>query len=332
MSSLLLLWWSSLTLGAGAVLLMVVLIVRHAARARADGTCALERKRIVTAITGLLGGDETAAAELQACTRRPWLLVETALEFLNLVRGADQDRLKAALAGMRLDPKSRSARSSRAARLSAVEALVFFPGPATVTTLRGALRDRDPAVQASALRSLVLLGAAPPLSELLSDEGARWGGSRLFADIVTLIARERPGEVRDALGLTGLTDPLRLVLLEALGAAGDYAALPLLSDALSDGSAAVRAAAVRALGALAHPAAAPVLRLALTDAAWSVRADAAAAIGRGGLAALAPALRERLTDEAWWVRFRAGEALAALGQPLDDLPAAGGAPLLARAG
>ena len=330
MSTLLLLWWSAVGLAGVSLAAMIVLILRRALRSRSEQDSARERKRIVAAITALLSGDDGAVAALQACTRRPWLLIETALEFLNLVRGADQERLRSALSGMRLDPGSRRARSGRPSRLAAMEALVFFPGPATVATLRRGLRHRDPAVQAAALRSLVVLGAAPPVRDLLSTRGARWSRSRLFADIVTLIARERPEEVRDAFALPSLDEPLRVVLLEALGAAGDYSALPLLSQSVGDPSPAVRAAAVRALGALAHPAAAPVLRLALVDPVWKVRADASTAVGRARLNGLAPALRQRLVDQAWWVRFRASEALAALGEPEEER-ASFPAPLLAAA-
>ena len=320
MSPLRLLWWSALALAGLALVVMLLLVALRVRRARSDAENGRARRASARAITLLLSGED-ASAELAACAATPWVLVETALEFLSLVRGVDHERLCAALRGMRLDPRSRRLRSTRTRQLSALEALAFFPGPATVATLTSVLATAQPALQAAALRSLILLDAAPPLPELLSRGRSGWSESRLFADVATTIARERPQEVREALALEGLAQPLRVVLLEALGAAGDYAALPLLSATLGDVEPTLRAAAVRALGALAHPSAAPLLQLAAADPVWQVRAEAMTAIGRSGLSALAPVVVQRLQDEAWWVRFRAGEAVALLGEPARAAPA-----------
>jgi hypothetical protein len=300
---------------------MLLLVALRLRRARRDLELAQARRASARAITLLLSG-ESAHSELAAARRHPWILVETALEFLTLVRGADHDRLCGALRNLKLDPRSLRVRSTRARRLMALEALAFFPGSATAATLKGVLADGQPSSQVAALRSLILLNAAPPLPELLKGDRTAWAQSRLFAEVAATVARDRPAEVREALGLD-LAPAVRVVLLEVLGAAGDFAALPLLSAALAESDAAVRAAAVRALGALAHPSAAPLLKLAATDPAWQVRAEAMTAVGRSGLSAFAPILLQRLDDQAWWVRFRAGESLALLGQPAFAAPARG---------
>lgn len=317
MSPLALIWWTALGLAAFALIVMAGLIASRVRRTRSETRSVVVRRQVVRAMTALVAGDETASESLAALHGETRVLVETLLDFLDMVRGGDRERLRDLLTAIGLEDRLRRdcRGGERGERLRAVEALALFPGPRTVAALRDALRDPDTAVSLAALRSLANMEAAPDLSEILARAGPGWISSRLFADLMVVVARTRAAEVRTALADPGLSRSLKVLLFESLAAAGDYAALPLLCQAAGDPDDKVRAAGMRALGALAHPSAGPILQLGLGDGDQEVRAAAVAAVGRAGLVALAPALGVRLNDGVWWVRHEAAEALALLGAP-----------------
>lgn len=107
---------------------------------------------------------------------------------------------------------------------------------------------------------------------------------------------------------------VELAMIDALGAARDHAARPVLERRLTEGGVDARTAAARALGLLQAIECGTSLIGALKDEAWQVRAQAARALGRVRTPLATHALAARLTDRSWWVRHHAAYALVELGE------------------
>jgi HEAT repeat protein len=318
LSVLLLLWWSSAVMAAASVLGMGVLIAARLRHRKRETLREAERKVVRALLLRIADGDGAAARALAAHATQTLLLAETAQEFAALVRGGDARRIQQALRDVGLDRRLREVlrRGSPDARASAAESLALFPGRSAADALIGASGDRSPAVRLAALRALIALGEAPPLSALLAAlREADVDHSLLLTELLAALGPEHAPAMREALADAARPLQVRMALAAALGAAGDYGALPGLSQAAGSSEPLLRAAAVRAMGALAHPVSEPLIRLAIADAAWEVRAEAVEAVGRARLSSLGPALQRRLKDEVWYVRFKASQALAALGDP-----------------
>lgn len=176
-----------------------------------------------------------------------------------------------------------------------------------VLARNGQPRFTDPAwVSAGALRPLLARVASGDdsadvkvaLLGVVSRIDGDWGGA-----VVALAAEE--------------ADPaVRRMLVEILGEASVDHARAGLSVALSDGSEAVRLAAMRALGAHEDGAQLGDLAvLALADDSVVVREEAARAIGYCGYVAGFEALRAALGDNAADVRHRALRSLQKLDAP-----------------
>lgn len=325
------LWWASLVFAAAAFLWMGWLILARLRRERTDGQRAVDRQAVSLAFMGIMNGDEAAPARLAPFEHRARLLAETLLELLNLVRGAERERLIASLRGLNLDERFRARlfRGSTAGRMAAAEALEAFPGEATQGALEKLyMTSRDAELRVAAVRALIEIDAPPGIEALLVELETRdLTDSPLYRPVVRRVAADAPELALMAMEGNRFTPAATALLADALGAMGDYRALgPLMLTATSS-QAVVRAASVRALGELGHPAAEEVITRAVGDGEWEVRSEACEAAGRIGSARLAPALVERLADETWWVRFRAAEALAALGPVgIEALKLASGAP------
>ena len=318
LSVLLLLWWSSAVMAAASVLGMGALIAARLRHRKRETLREAERKVVRALLLRIADGDGAAARALAAHAGQTLLLAETAQEFAALVRGGDARRIQQALSDVGLDRRLRDVlrRGSPDARASAAESLALFPGRSTGDALIGASGDRSPAVRLAALRALIALGEAPPLSALLAAlRQADADHSLLLTELLAALGPEHAPAMREALADPARPLQVRLALAAALGAAGDYGALPGLSQAAGSPEPLLRAAAVRAMGALAHPVSEPLIRLAIDDPDWEVRAEAVEAVGRARLSSLGPALQRRLKDEVWYVRFKASQALAALGDP-----------------
>ncbi|HEX2559462.1 HEAT repeat domain-containing protein, partial [Phenylobacterium sp.] len=187
-------------------------------------------------------------------------------------------------------------------------------GAAAIAALQAAAGDPDPEVRYTAWRAMADCGAPPSLASLLAEvDKAGLQPSTRLADLIRRVVADQP-RAAEAAALRGAHGPqTRALLVDAIGGAGDYAALPTLIEAAGDPDPDVRAAAVRALGRLQHPISEPAIRAALADDDWPVQLAGAEAAGAAGLAALTPELVALLGHPEWWVRFRAGEALGRLG-------------------
>lgn len=211
--------------------------------------------------------------------------------------------------------RSRLTRGSRTGRLAAVEALSAFPSDKTRAELRSLQKvSSNSEIRIATVRTLMDIGDPPRVQDLIADL-ARWPDkdSLLYGPILRQLAINAPDDALAALGIPELRVAARAVMIDAVGASGDYRALPKLSSLAAAPEAVLRMAAVRALGSLAHPDAADTIACTLRDDAWDVRAEAATAAGKIGTATLASPLVALLDDPVWWVRFRAADALARMG-------------------
>jgi len=322
-----LIWLTALVLVAGALLWMAALILLRLRRARVGRRRALERREIMDALLGLLAGDDTATARLAPFVARPRLMGEIVVEFRSLVRGDDHERVQHELRRLGLPAalSERVAKGSKAGRLASLEALSALGGPEAEAVLQAALRQADADVRLAALKGLVDAGATIDLARMLDDLVAgAFGHSRLIAEIIRGTAARDALPSIAALERTDLDGFARALLIDGLGASGDYRAIPRLLEAARDRDFEARAAVARAAGQLMHPALQPALAILLEDPAWPVRASAGEAVGQAGFTTLADPLARLLEDPQWWVRFRAAEALCRLG--------ASGAAHLKRAG
>lgn len=312
-----LLWWSSLLMSGGAILWMVALIVGRKRRESRQARLEADQSAVRLAFLDALAGKPDALLRMRPLSRRPALMADGVVEILSVIRGRDRDRLVEALTALGVDSRLRRSLESgrRAARVAVAEALAAFPGPETASALTRAFpRSRDDEFRVAALSSLLDIGAAPPLGEMLAQIAARGQQSSLYYEpVLRRIAVDAPASAVEALRDPTVDADLKALIVEALGGTGDYAFLGEIAALARSPELEVRTASVRALGALSHPAAEPAVAAGLSNPAWQVRAAACEAAGKVGLVSLAPRLSEALADEAWWVRYRAGEALANLG-------------------
>ncbi|MGZ9098171.1 MAG: HEAT repeat domain-containing protein [Brevundimonas sp.] len=317
MSGLLLLWWTSVALAATALAWISVLVISRLFREQRQARRVRDRDRACDAFLDVMNGSGDALGRLRGVDHRARLMGEAVLELLAMVRGVERDRLIAALRSINMDERWRRRlfRGRVNGRMVAAEVLSIFPSPETVTALRQALdQTRSGNLRVALMRSLIELGAAPPLAQVLQDiHRSRGSESLLYLPLVGQLVN---GDTRAALRAFGdpATPPrARVILAETLGASGDFRALRPLCVTTRAPDFELRIASVRGLAAMGHPAAEARILAALEDPVWMVRSAACEASGRIGLRAAVPLLLAQLSDPVWWVRFRAGEALSALG-------------------
>jgi len=309
-------WATAVALGAGAVLWMSTLILLRLIHQRREARRAHDRRQLERAFVSILQTGEDRDGALTPYAGRARLMAEALLDFLSLVRGHDRDVVLSAL--MALDvPRTLRRRlsvGSLAGRRVCLEALAAFPGEDTAKALWAVADTGSPDMRLTALRSLHETRGGVSFDHLLFQ--LRMGAlptSPLVGEFLRMLVAEDPVAAAQTLDSLSLSPPVEVLLLDALGSAGEYAVLPILMRRAASPAAEVRAAAVSALGALNHPAAEPAIRTALGDDEWQVRASAAQAAGAIRLAGLADALAARLEDPVWRVRFLAAGALAKLG-------------------
>ena len=314
---LLSLWWSSILLATLALLWMLGLIVARLFRERGDAKRLIDRQSLSQAYLAIMAGSENGADLLRPYQTRSRLLAETLLDLLGLVRGAERERLIEALrlAGVDKRLRWRLTHGSRTGRLAAVEALSAFPSDATRQDLRALhRRSNDAEIRIATVRTLIEIAAPPRIQDLIVELQSRDDGdSLLYAPVLRQLAIDAPEDALHALAIPGLPVAARAVTIDAVGASGDYRALPVLFEMFKAQDPVLRSAVVRALASLAHPSGTSVIVAALGDEAWDVRAEAAVAAGRIGGPELVTQLVVLLEDPVWWVRFRAADALARLG-------------------
>lgn len=269
-------------------------------------------------ILALLKGAPAPDANVRALVDRAARLGELAsiiLEVLTVVRGdlrlAFLTRLADADAARRLRQSLR--RGGGADRVRAAEALAAFDIRDASAALRRAWSDRNSRVRFAAVRASIEIGAPPPLDFLL-DRAARASGAEKSRALVLVehLASSAPREAAQALLRNDLAPPVRVALIEGVGATRDMTCAQAIAVVALDTDVDVRAAAIGALGSLGSPQGFNAVLRALRDPAWQVRVRAAAAAGELRLALALPALQVLAQDANWWVRLRAQQALEAL--------------------
>ena len=309
------LWYASLVLAVLAVAIMLLLVLRRVFEMRAERRRERLRAATSAALLGYMDGDVGAAQVRQAARGRTDIVGDLIYEMREIVRGEGSARLiELAVACGGIDrERRRLRRRNPGARAEAVRRLGIY-GSDAVPLLTAALGDRNPGVRSAAAIELTALGAAPPLVTLA--EAMRIGIDATSEDLRRIFRRVVAGEPRSAIALIEdewTPDALNILLLDGLGFAGVFEALPAIGSMLQNGTPEVRVEALRALANLGHPSAAEVATEALSDPDWRVRAQAANCVRRIGAESAADALEALLGDEQWWVRFRAAEALSTFG-------------------
>lgn len=318
MDALTVIWVLAVALCAAALLWMAGLILLRLRHARRTARRRADRSRVEAALVGILQGAGAAEGALRPYAGRARLMAETLLEFMGLVRGADRERVLEVLAGLGVPAtlRARLRRGSLAGRMASAEALSVFPSPETEAALDAAASEGAPAAfRLAALRSLDQLGEGVPLRRLLAElEAGRLRPTPVVGELVRSIVARRPQAAVRELRAGAAHEAVQAMLVEGLGASGDYGALGPLLEVATAPSAEVRAAVQAALGRLMHPAAAGAVAAGLEDPAPQVRAAAAQAAGDARFMGLAAALEARLADPAWRVRHLAAAALVRLGE------------------
>lgn len=318
LSLLLLLWASSILLaGASLVLMLVLIILRwlRSIRMRRD-------KQIRDALFHelMMAGEEAGeqADVPETLVKRPRITAQVLLEFSTLVRGGEfeaaLDKLRRAGAERRILALLTS--RNREDCLAAAEALGFFGTKQARDALTNVLSRRvSLRLKIAAGRALLAMGERPDIGDLLSafDIDDTVAPGELSA-ILTAIATGEPEVLSHRLEQDIDPPSVRAMMIDVMGRAGVYGALPLLLSEACNSDVRIRAAAVDALGRLGLPEAKETLAAAIDDPEPDVRAEAAEAIGQAALVDLMPALEARLSDFDWGVRFRAANALVELGE------------------
>jgi HEAT repeat protein len=315
-SVLTIIWAAAIVLIGSAIGWMLVLIVMRTFDTRRSARRAADRANVERAFVALIRGDCNFDRDLKPYVHRARLIAETLLDFLAIVRGPDRGVVVEALreAGVVKTLCARVRRGSVAGRTACLEALGAFHGPDAESTLQDVVSNGTPRMRVAALRALQEIGNFVSVARVVSELVAgRVRATAMVGEFLRKLAERAPGDAVAALSEEGLPASVRILLIDALGAAGDYQAVPVLSARAVDLESEVRAAAVGALGKLQHPAATPILQVALHDPDWRVRSAAAEAVGAARLVKLSSELSQSLSDEIWRVRFQAAAALTRMG-------------------
>ncbi len=314
MSVLFAIWVASLSLSGLALLCMTTLIVLRIVRGwkntRDSATKATMTRALLLAAEGL----PSPLLERRMSAREQHAFVEAGIALLDLVRGATGVRIVEMLArGGALAVLKRWLKSANPERrATAAEVLVYFAPAREHAVLTHALNDRDHDVRVAAAVSLIRLGAAPPVVELIALLGRHGRPSARLAQVFETIFAKHPADVLTLARSDELDSFARAKAIEVVAASGDLSVVPALQELASASDPDIRTAAIRGLGRLAHPSSRAKIAEAFGDGEWFVRAAAAEAAGKIGLYELAPALTALADDSVWWVRFRAAEALEVL--------------------
>jgi hypothetical protein len=332
LSALALLWITSLLLAAGAIGVMVLLVIARVVRTARARRKDVVRRRLVPLFlkAGECGTDEALIADARAHLDTA---SDLAIEMFDLIRGDGRVRLARVFhaVGVTAVLKRRLVTGDERARTLAVETLPLLADETTVETLTCALGDRSSDVRLAAAMSLAEVDALPPLPELIDalDVGDAHQSRRLM-DLFRQVAVDRTHELLALASDEERPLLIRTAAVEALGSTGNYSLVTKIAEIASRARTSdhpLISQCVRTLGELRHPRGAQVVSWALQSPDWQVRAEAAEAAGRIGLVQEAPRLGALLADDVWWVRLRAGEALAQLGdqgrQALEDLAGRG---------
>jgi hypothetical protein len=211
---------------------------------------------------------------------------------------------------------------NREVRLVVIEALGLLMDDPTEDALQQVvLRGRSLRDVVTAARALQSAGRGLEADALLFGLKFRRGEAPVELGVVlSELAGTAPMTLCEALANPDIDGSIKLQIITALGAAGRYETLDVLTGLVTRGETMQRAAAASALGRLGHPAARSALAQALDDSEAEVREEAAEAVGLILLDDLRPKLRALVSDTEWPVRFHAARALLRFGDAgKDDL-------------
>lgn len=310
------LWWTSLLLILASLSAISALVILRTAREIAGRRDIARDNDLRRQIVSVMEGGQVDLAPRAHSGVKPVHEARVLLQSMALVRGNERDLVVAAFLASGLDQRLRQSLSRTGHKniREAIEALALFPSSRTASALLGIFSSTaDAQVRAAALQSLYVIGADPPLAQVVRTLAVARSGSLVLQSILARLAEGHPDEAAVVLRSRIGRPADRGALARGLGRSGLHEALPNLINLLNDEEPIVRMGAVNGLGSLGHPSAGgPVMR-SLLDSDWKVRAEACDAIGRIGLTGLADDLAGAMTDPVWWVRFRAAEALVTLG-------------------
>ena len=312
-----LVWLAAIGLMSFSLATMSALIAARVIHQHQRTRRAARRAIVLPELVHHIGGLTSGVLDLKGLESDAVLMAEVVRDLASLVRGREQTQLMQALEVLGVDQSLRTLlrRGSTVHRVLAAEALVYFPGEATYAALLESARRDTPRVRASALRSAIDLGQAPPIGEMLDSViGGAERASLLFSDLLQRAVRTQIDEALTALARPDLPRPVRVILLQALGASDDDRVLGPLLHVAHSSDPEIRAAALGALGVLGHPGAAVVVESGLADADWRVRLKAIECVRRVGLTEFFAQVMDCADDEVWWVRYRAGQTLMSLAE------------------
>ncbi len=317
MSFLQAIWWSSLFLAGLSVVMMTGLILRRVKILRAEELWKSRKDELTGLMLECLDGPDSAVEMFGIRDSRDVRLInEIAVDLSGSVRGETRQRLLGMLeeAGCRKAALAQLNARQERLRIQAVETLALFDGEDVMQALSAALDDPSAYVSFAALKALVDNGVEIPIPELIGklDIGIKVKARGLREVFRKLALNSMPEFIEIA--ASDRPEAVRLLAIDALGAANDFSVVPLLAGLIDSDLLNIRAESLRALTAIGHPDAMEAVLKGLGDEAWEVRVQAAICAGRIGLAGAMPLLAGLLEDGEWWVRYRAANALKQTGQ------------------
>lgn len=313
-----LIWWTSATLIAVSMIAMLVLILRRFRTERRAVWWKERRKKLMARLLAALDEGDTSVDDWSDLTEADLRLAHEILyDMTELTRGDSQHQMVVLLdsiggreAGIRQLTSKRES-----TRILAATNLAYFRGPDVEGALRRAMEDRSAHVRMTAAASLHAIGSVITLKDLVAhlapDLIAR---SRRMRELFRTIGAQNVDDMMGQLATTNSV-PLRLLIIDALGASQSMQASTLIIEQTQSPDVDVRAEAFRALTSIGHPGALNAVLRGLKDDAWEVRTQAAVCAGKVGLDDTVASLTRLLDDDKWWVRFRAAQALYAIQGP-----------------
>jgi HEAT repeat protein len=309
--------FAALGLGVASILVLLLLIVRRLAIARAERRQAAVDERLRPVALAIVHGDTPRLADLIQTHVDAAAFASLLARLGRQVRGGATERIAAFFEQRGYVEHELEALGSRRAwrRASAAYALGDMgSGSAGPALLERLVEDSDRDVRSASARSLGRLGwvdAAPALLEaLVQHRVPRAIAGQALLDL-------GPGAVPGLIGLVDHEEPgLRAWAVELVGLVGAAGDAPPVLGRLQDASAEVRERSARALGRLGAREAAAGLRAALDDRVPGVRAAAAFALGQLRDREAANALLRQARDDAFDPAQAAAEALARVHEEL----------------
>lgn len=304
---------------AGVMLVcMAILIVRRSWRERRlQREHDLARLVVRGQLQRLFQGAGAAAHEIPAASLR--VRLDAMTQLLQLLRGIERNRLLtfAEEDGLFDDALRRLGSHRASRRADAIRTVEHFGSQKCVDALIRVM-GTDPLVEIrlEAAASLARMGQLPPPDAVIDMLALRHQPlKRLHQALFRSLA------IRDVDALARLLDedwpePLRAVIIDALGWGGTFSVLPALERAALDDSIDVRCATLRAARHLGHPASKRWILPMLQDESDVVRAQAARTCAALGLVEASQSLADLRQDASFWVRLRAEQALNVLAPAL----------------